>query len=205
MAFLEQRLSDRTEFGAKGGPVNHGRQMIRTASGRLRQVFTWSEPLHTYTVSHGVLDQAQMEELRSFWYVVNFTPYEGFRFRDWTDYQATQDNSRCTLISGSDYQLQRIYKVGSIEFVRKIQKPASGAVVYRTRSSVVSAATASVDTTTGIATISSHVSGDTYTWVGEFDIPVTFSDQEWVSELLAATQQSQLTDSPEINLEEILL
>ena len=33
----------------------------------------------------------------------------------------------------------------------------------------------SIDTATGIATISGHVSGDTYNWAGEFDVPVTFS------------------------------
>jgi uncharacterized protein (TIGR02217 family) len=205
MAFLEQRLSQRIERGASGGPVNRGRQMVRSAGGRMRQVFTWPEPLHTYTVSHGVLGQSQLEELRSLWYVVNFTPYEGFRFRDWSDYRATQANSRLTLISGATYQLQRVYRFASVEFVRKIQKPVTGAVVYRLRSSVTTVATASVDTTTGIATITGHVAGDTYTWAGEFDVPVTFSDDAWLQQLEAMNTDGAVATMPAVNLEEIVL
>lgn len=205
MAFLEQRLSQRIERGASGGPVNRGRQMVRSAGGRLRQVFTWPEPLHSYTISHGVLGQTQLEEMRALWYVVNFTPYEGFRFRDWSDYRATQQNSRCTLISGSDYQLQRVYSFAGVEFLRRIQKPVTGPVIYRTRTGVVSTATATVDTATGIATISGHTAGDTYTWAGEFDVPVTFTDDAWVQQLEAMNADGAIATMPTINVEEIAL
>lgn len=205
MAFLEQRLSQRIERGATGGPVNRGRQMVRTTSGRLRQVFTWPEPLHTYTVSHGIRGQADLEELRGLWYVVNFTPYEGFRFRDWSDYRATQANSRCALITGSTYQLQRVYTFVGLEFIRRIQKPVTGATVYRTRSAVVTTATASIDTATGIATISGHTTGDTYTWTGEFDVPVTFTDDAWIQQLETLAGDGIVATMPSINMEEIVL
>ncbi len=205
MAFLEQRLSQRIERGASGGPVNRGRQMVRTAGGRLRQVFTWPEPLHTYTVSHGILGQAQLEELRALWYVVNFTPYEGFRFRDWSDYRATQANSRCTLITGSTYQLQRVYTFQGLQFVRRIQKPVDGVAIYRTRATVTSTATATIDTATGIATISGHVAGDTYTWAGECEVPVTFTDDAWVQQIEAMNIDGAVASMPTINVEEIVL
>lgn len=179
--------------------------MVRTTDGRLRQIFTWPEPLRTYTVSHGVLGQADHEELLALWYVVNFTPYTGFRFRDWADYRATQANSRLTLITGSTYQLQRVYTFAGIEFVRRIQKPTAGAVIYRTRTAVVTEATASVDTTTGIATITGHTAGDTYTWAGDFDLPVTFSGDEWVQQIEAMTGDGALATMPTVSLEEILL
>lgn len=205
MAFLEQRLSPRIERGASGGPVNRGRQMVRTAGGRLRQVFTWPEPLHTYTISHGVLGQAALEELRALWYIVNFTPYEGFRFRDWTDYRATPDNSRCSLLSGSSFQLQRVYRFAGVEFVRHIQKPVAGAVIYRTRAGAVSTATATVSVSTGIATISGHLAGDTYTWAGEFDVPVTFTGDEWVQQIESMVAEGAVATMPSVALEEILL
>jgi len=205
MAFLEQRLSQRIERGASGGPVNRGRQMVRSAGGRLRQVFTWPEPLHTYTISHGVLGPAGLEEMRALWYLVNFTPYEGFRFRDWADYRATQQNSRLTLVSGSDFQLQRVYTFQGLQFVRRIQKPVAGVVVYRTRGGVVTTATATVDTTTGIAAISGHTAGDTYAWAGEFDVPVTFSDDAWVQQLESMTVDGAVASMPTINVEEVLL
>ncbi len=205
MAFLEQRLSERIERGATGGPVNRGRRMSRTASGRMKQVFSWAAPLHEYTISHGILDGARREQLLSMWYVVMFTPYEGFRFRDWMDYQATQENSRCTLITGSTYQLQRVYSVYGLEYVRAVTKPVAGAVVYRTRSGVVSTATATIDTTTGIATITGHLAGDTYTWAGQFDVPVTFSGDEWVQGLESLPAGGAVVSTPQIKLEEVRL
>lgn len=205
MAFLEQRLSQRIERGATGGPVNRGRKMVRTDGGKLVQVFTWAEPLRQYTVSHGVLGQADREQLRNLWYVVNFTPYQGFRFRDLADYVATQANSRLALISGSDYQLQRVYAFAGIEFIRKITKPVAGAVIYRLRSGATTTAAATLDTATGAASISGHVAGDTYTWAGQFDVPVTFTDDSWVEQLETIGSDGAIATMPMVKLEEVLL
>jgi hypothetical protein len=79
-------------------------------------------------------------------------------------------------ITGSTWQINRVYSIGSRSFVRPILKIADSpaAVIYRNRASVISVATSSVATSTGIATISGHVGGDTYTCVGQFDVPVRF-------------------------------
>lgn len=204
MAFLEQRLDPRIERGATGGPTNDGRMFVRTPN-RTRQVFTQQAPLHRYEVGHGLRDQAGLDALLSLWYVVHFTPYEGFRFRDWSDYRATQANSTLTLISGSTWQLHRVYTFASIQFLRTIRKPVAGVAIWRTRAGLVSAASASVDTATGIATISGHAAGDTYTWSGEFDVPVTFTSNEWTQQLEAMNGQGALASMPMIQLEEIQL
>lgn len=205
MAFLEERMDYRIERGASGGPVNRGRVKVRTMSGKLRQVFGWSLPLHEYDVTHGLRGAADIEALRALWYVVNFAPYEGFRFRDWADFRATQANSTLTLISGDQWQMQRVYAFAGLQFLRPIQKPATGAVVYRTRSGVTSDAAATVATTTGIATISGHVSGDTYTWAGTYDVPVTFADDAWVQRVEAMAADGAIADMPTVKLEEIRL
>ena len=178
-------MDTRIERGAQGGPVNRGREKVYVGNGRLSQSFAWSAPLQEWDVSHGVRSLAEFESLRALWYVVMFTPYSGFRFRDWSDYRATQANSRLTLITGATYQMQRLYTFGGSTFARDITKPCTSpaAVVYRTRSGSTTVATATIDTTTGIATISGHVAGDTYTWAGEFDIPVTFADATFPSTL----------------------
>lgn len=205
MAFLEQRISTRVERGATGGPTNRGRTMVRSAGGRLRQVFTWTTPLHEYEIHHGLLMPVQHEELRALWYVVNFTPYEGFRFRDWMDYQADYANSSLVFVSGSQWQLQRLYTVASVSFARKISKPVAGVVIQRNRSGVLSTATATVDTATGLATISGHVSGDTYSWQGSFDVPVTFTDDGWLSQAETLGQDGAIVVPPTVKLEEIRL
>lgn len=205
MAFLEQRLDARIEQGASGGPTVPGRTKSYTPSGKLQQGFSASAPIHRFDVSHGMRNNADHQLVLDTFYVVMFTPYTGFRFRYWADYRATQANSRLVLISGSDYQLQRVHSFGGVNVYRSIYKPVSATVVvYRTRVSVVTTATATIDYTTGIATISGHSSGDTYTWTGEFDIPVTFSDDEWVSQL-QATLTNIAVIPPSIRLEEIRL
>lgn len=204
MAFLEQRLDARIEQGASGGPSVPGRTKTYLPSGKLRQNFLASAPIHHFDVSHGMRSNADHQAVLDTFYVVMFTPYEGFRFRYWADYKLTALNSRCTLISGSTYQLQRVHSFGGVEVLRPIYKPTSGVVITRTRSGVTSTATATVDTTTGIATISGHVSGDTYTPAGEFDIPVTFTDDAWVSQLQATITNVSIIP-PVIKLEEIQL
>lgn len=204
MPFLEQRLNTRIEQGASGGPTVPGRTKSYTASGKLRQNFVASAPIHKFDISHGLRQQADYQTVLDIWYVVNFTPYDGFRFRDWRDYRATAANSRLTLISGSNYQLQRVHTYGGISVLRNIFKPVAGVVITRNRSGSFSTATATVDTTTGVAAITGHVAGDTYTWTGEFDLPVTFSSDEWVSTLDGAAP-NLLVVNQSIPLEEIRL
>lgn len=199
MAFLEQQLPPRISKGAQGGPLWSTQVSINSGGARSANQL-WSAPLHRYNVAHSVRDNETFELLRAFFYIAAGRA-NGFRFKDWTDFQATQANSRLTNITGSTWQLQRVYAYGASEFLRDIVKPLAGAVVYRTRSGVVSVAAASVSTTTGIATISGHVAGDTYTWVGEFDVPVAFVDDK--ANWAALGTNLMLMEWPEIMLEEI--
>jgi hypothetical protein len=92
-----------------------------------------------------------------------------------------------------------------LEVLRIIQKPVAGSVtVFRTRSGVVTTATTVTDPTTGLVAVTGHIAGDTYTWTGEFDVPVTFTDDEWMSAMEVNTDNLHL-DSSSIKLEEILL
>jgi uncharacterized protein (TIGR02217 family) len=203
MAFLEERIDPGITVGATGGPTNIGRTKVYLPNGRLQQNFAASMPVHKYDVSHGIRTSADYDAIIAMFYVVNFTPYEGFRFKDWRDFKATQANSALTLITGSTWQLERVYRVALLTFHRKIRKPvASTVVVYRTRSAVVSTASATIDYTTGIATVSGHVGGDTYTWTGEFDVPVTFTDDEWMADLESGPPNTFVTPHS-IKLEEL--
>jgi uncharacterized protein (TIGR02217 family) len=182
MAFLEQRISAKITEESEGGPTQPSRGMAYTAGGKLKQSYSALMPIHRYEVSHGVRTRADYQTVLDLFYIVMFTPYEGFRFKDWGDYQLTQANSRLTLISGSNYQINRVHTFGAVDFIRPIYKPVDGTIVVkRNRSSVISTATATVTATTGVAAITGHVEGDTYTCEGEFDVPVTFSANEWTA------------------------
>lgn len=200
LAFLEQRLDAKITQGATGGPTVPGRIKRYTGSGRLSQNFSAAAPIHRYDVSHGLRSAADYQTVLDLWYVVMFTPYSGFRFKDWRDFQATRSNTKLTLISGNTWQLQRRHVAGSVEFLRDIVKPCASPaiIVYDAGGTPL---TASVDSETGIAT----VTGTPATWTGEFDVPVTFSDDDWVSSSLEVNTQNLHIMSASIKLEEIRL
>lgn len=198
MAFLEARINSRIERGAQGGPTNRGRVKVYTVGGNLRQQFGWTRPLSEWDISHGMKTPADAEELLALWHVVNFTPFIGFRFRDWSDYRATAANSALRLISGTTFQLQRAYTFASQTFKRDIVKP-DPAVAIQVLDAGGTALTATVDYTTGQVVVAS---GTPATWVGFFDVPVTFADNEWVTQL-EASAAGPLIVTPTIKLEEL--
>jgi uncharacterized protein (TIGR02217 family) len=204
LPFLENRIDPKITQGAQGGPYVVGRTKRYGASGSLTQNFIASMPMHRYDLSHGVRSREDFQSVLDAFYVVMFTPYAGLRYKDWRDFKATQANSKLTLITGATYQLQRKHLFGGVTVLRDIKKPVTGTVVvYRTRSGSVTTATASIDYTTGIATISDHAGGDSYAWAGEFDVPVTFTDDEWTASLEIANDATAWMTSGAIKLEEI--
>lgn len=205
LPFLEASIDGDVSRGMQSTPTVPGRVKRYTPAGRLTQNYTAALPITRYELSHGVRLGAQYRELHDLFYVVHFTPFAGFRLRDWADYELTEANSRLVFVSGSDWQIHRVHAFGGFEFLRPIYKPAAGVAIWRTRSAIVSAATATVDTTTGLATISGHVEGDTYTAEGEFDMPVTFTDDEWGAEIVTSRVNDEVVIAGQIKLEEIRL
>jgi uncharacterized protein (TIGR02217 family) len=205
MAFLETpRFPVEISFGAVGGPV-WSTTIVKTMGGARSTNRNWEFPLHRYNISQAIRTNEDFEAVRSFFFNV-YGMADSFRFKDYADFRANQLNSRLTLITGATYQLERIYVTGARTLARPIYKPLSGGIVYRTRASVVTTATASIDTTTGIATISGHVGGDTYTWSGEFDVPVSFSTDQMEAQIQNRHPNGEyLINWPSIELEEVRL
>lgn len=201
MAFFEERFPEYISLGAEGGPRFITSKAYMQGGQRISNREA-THPLHEYSIAHPVKDRADFEALRAFFYVVGGDA-DAFRFKDWADFRATQANSSLSLISSNVYQLNRLYTYGSRTYVRPIYKPVASIAMYRTRSGVTTLATAdaSVNYTTGRVTVSNHVSGDTYTWVGEFDVPVAFKDPGAMWRLLGT--QDELIEWPSIELEEI--
>ena len=198
MAFLEQRIDERIERQATGGPTNRGRVKIYTGSGKLQQGFYWSAPLHEFNISLGIREELSADKIKSLWYVVNFTPYEGFRFRWWRDYIATATNTAVENTTGTEYQLQRKHTFGGVDFLRNIYKPNSDVAVFEANGTPC---TFTTDTTTGIVDVSS---GTPAYWTGTFDFPVTFRDGDFI-ETLDGNIGNLAISPPNIVLEEIRL
>lgn len=206
MSFFEQQMSPDLSYGARGGPVWNTSRAYAINGRRLANK-NWSAPLHRYDVSHCVKTETDFNEIRNFFYVVSGA-FDGFRFKDWQDYRAETSETNLTLISGSTWQMNKLYALGSRTYTRAIQKPVSGAQIFRTRASVttnITGSDATVATATGIVTIANHVGGDTYTWSGEFDVPVAFVSDEFMPEIINKSGEEFLIASGQIMLEEIRL
>jgi uncharacterized protein (TIGR02217 family) len=199
VTFLEARISDAIMRGSRGGPTGR-RIKSYVPNGRLVQIPQYSRPLQRYDISYGIRTYEDFEEIRNAYYVVMFTPYEGLRVKDWNDYIATLEKTHVVNLGGGAYQLCRRYSFGGVNFDRVISKPNADAVL---RTSGGTALTATISTTTGIAT---GVSGGTPAgWTGTFDVPVTFEDDTLENIEWDGTIDLPLQSLPSIKLEELRL
>jgi uncharacterized protein (TIGR02217 family) len=174
--FYEFQLDPRLSFGYKGGPMWNTQKVI-TIGGQRFVNKNWSAPLHRFDFSHSIKTMADFAIVRNLFMVVSGA-FDGFRFKDWHDFKVVRSESALTLVSGSDYQLGKNYVAGSRTFTRTITKPVTGSVtIYDAGGSPL---VASIDTTTGIAT----VSGTPDSWAGAFDVPVAFEKDEFDPEII---------------------
>jgi uncharacterized protein (TIGR02217 family) len=202
MSFFEQRLPERFSFGAKGGPA-FSTEVVKTAGGQRYANKNWTMPLHMYDVSANVKTQTDFESIRAFFYNVS-GQFDGFRFKDWADYQATSQ-PLTAIVTGSTYQMTRAYIFGTRTFSRPIYKPNAGASFTRTRSGVTSSISPSYSTTTGVVTVTGHVAGDTYAWSGEFDVPVAFTSDLCEASIDDKSAGQFVISWPDIQVQEIRL
>jgi uncharacterized protein (TIGR02217 family) len=201
--FLDLRLNEFITQNARGGPM-FSTSVTKTSSGHEIRARNWDYPLHTYNVGHGIKTPEDFEEVRAAFYNV-YGQADAFRFKDWADFTATELNSVLVFVSGSTWQLNRKYTFGTRTFQRKVTRPCTSpaVVVRRTRASVVTTAGATVNYSTGTVVISGHVAGDTYTWIGQFDLPARFAlDKADWSALLVHRAYASWPDIPIVEIRE---
>ena len=85
--FLEVQFPARISVEAEGGP-GYATSVVVGAGGREARNSQWAAERHAWTVGHVPKLPAEWEPLRAFFRLVRGKG-SGFRFKDWTDYQAT--------------------------------------------------------------------------------------------------------------------
>jgi uncharacterized protein (TIGR02217 family) len=199
MAFLDVLFPTRISINAQARPLF----LTSKAWVGRRRVVNLQEPfpLQQYQIDAPVRSAKDFEALRSFFYVVR-GDRDGFRFKDWTDYLLTQQNSRLVRVSAGLFQVHRVYAVGASEMLRPLSRPVAGMRFWRTRASVVTEVTgsATLNTSTGRVTISGDDPADTYTASGQFHVPVAFKDPQPTWRFVSGREMQ--TDWPSIELEE---
>lgn len=173
MAFEEVRFPTDISYGSSGGP-EYSTDIVEIASGFEQRNSNWQQARARYNVAHGVKTKAQLDALIAF-FRARKGRANGFRFKDWSDYQAT--NSAIGTGDGSTqtFQLAKAYISGSTTETRHIRKPVSGTITVYVNGTAQTSGV-SVDTTTGVCTFTSPpVNAATITADFEFDVPVRFN------------------------------
>lgn len=200
MAFYEQLFPTGISSNMRGGPRFQGAMEATTIGGQRYTNLMDPHPLHLYTFAKPAKMAVRFETLRAFFWAVR--GIDGFRFKDESDHDLTQDNSSLSLISGTTWQLNRLYVSPGRTAVRPLYKPVAGLQIFRDRSGVVEniTGTSVIDFTTGRVEITGHVALDTYSAEGEFHVPVAFTDPEAIFNWIGGT--SSLTEWPDISVRE---
>jgi uncharacterized protein (TIGR02217 family) len=174
MTFIETpRFPDSISEGASGGPTFKS-TVFETNTGLEQRRSAWTRAKHKYDFSLGIRDMADMDTVREFFVGIRGRK-NSFRFKDWNDFELTNENIGTGDGSETEFQITKTYTTGSLTYVRTIKKPVVGISVFV--DSVLQTITTdyTIDTTTGIITFVAPP-GNTLavTVTGEFDVPVRF-------------------------------
>ncbi len=117
-AFDDVRLPENIEVGADGGPT-FSTGVITMANGQEQRVQNWSVSRNAYTVGYGI-SESDWPAVLAFFYARRGRA-RGFRFKDWTDYVASDQ------LVGNDLSLTKTYidPVG-LTYVRGITRVVPG-------------------------------------------------------------------------------
>lgn len=159
MSFFEERFPECVKFGVTGGP-RFSTSRVDAQNGFSSKQRNWQYPLQEWQAADGIKKEADFEKVRAFFYNV-YGAFDGFRFKDWSDFRAKEGTGAILTLPGGGKQLARAYTYGARTFVRPISKPVAGTVTIT--------GGGTLDYTTGIVT-----GGTPSGWVGEFDVPVEF-------------------------------
>ena len=176
MAFHDTRFPDEISYGASGGP-EFQTSVVTVKSGQESRNQNWSQSRIRWDISTAIRDRSDVNQLIAF-----FRNREGrahsFRFKDWTDFSAVQQNIGTGNGVLTAFQLRKVYNDGLLTKTRNITKPVNGTVrIYLNTVEQFSGWT--VNFTTGIVTFTvAPGAGVVITATYEFDMPARFDTDQ---------------------------
>jgi len=185
MTFPAYRLPPDVEVGMRGGPTF--RNIIQESiSGTEQRVQVWAKCRGEWDISYTIMDLD--DTAGTFRAVIAlFRAHRGnllpFPFKDWTDYQLTDELIGVGDGSGTSFQVIKTYDPseillntpGSLTYVREIYLPANDVVVKVDGVTKVITTDYTIGPTGIIAFVSAPASTKPVTVSGEFDVPVRFN------------------------------
>src|SRR3569832_381396 len=133
LSFLEERIDLGIDYGAVGGP-EFNTSVVIVDSGYEQRNINWSQERNSWELGERALKKSELIYMHNFFRRVRGRAV-GFRYKDWADYHVTAANN---------------------VYTRDIKKPVSGTLSFKRNGSTLAGVT--VDTTTGIATLTADSS-----------------------------------------------
>ena len=170
--FHEVQFPPKIAYGASGGP-EFNTSITTTQGGFEQRNVNWQKARGRWDVSTGIKNKTDMDAVQAF-FRARFGKAYGFRFKDWSDFQAVGQNIGTGNGVLTAFQLTKTYVSGSNTYVREIKKPVTGTVkIYL--NSVLQSSGFTVDHTTGVVTFTVAPGvGVAVTADCDFDVPVRF-------------------------------
>lgn len=181
-AFSEERFPDDWTWFASGGP-KFKTHITAGDSDYESRISVGDLGLRRYSLSRQLHSQDEVDQFMAFWQLRR-GPYEGFRLKDWRDFNASAQNLGTGNGTQTTFQLRKLYSnTDSItgatsQLYREIRKPVPGSVVVYLNG-VVQSSGFSIDVTTGLISFTvAPANGVVVTADFSFDVPVRFVNDE---------------------------
>lgn len=185
MAFHDVRLPDEIERGASGGP-EFTTTIIGMSSGREQRNIDWEEVRSSWELSYGVQDKLDFDAVKAFFYARRGRGY-GFRFKDWGDFELTDEPIGLGDGVENDFQIVKTYESGGpLPYIRVITRPVQSSL--KVKIDGVETGSWSLQPSGVIRLSSPLTSSAVLTVSGEFDVPVRFDTDKF--QLILETSQA---------------
>lgn len=205
------RLPENIEKGSGFGPSF--RNVIQEAiSGNEQRFAQWTKCRGVGDLSYGLLRSddpvGDFAVILALWRA-HFGSLHPFRFKDWSDYQATDELFNLGDGSEVDFQLVKTYDPsqlllntpGTLFYVRSITLPVLSTVVITVADVVQTVTTDYTISESGVVTFTSPPGvNEELVWSGEFDVPVRFDTDH----LPVVMNESDLTNIRAIPIKEVI-
>lgn len=174
MSFLEIRFPESIAFNSSS-ILEFNTTIIKAKNGYEQRNINWNSNKMKFNIINGIKTKTELDELITFFRNVKGAGY-GFRFKDFTDYQA--ENQYIGVGNGEtkEFQLIKAYRVSdNIVYYRKITKPVISTV--RVFINDIESKDFNIDLTTGLITLNTAPEiNSTIKASFEFDVPVRFEN-----------------------------
>jgi uncharacterized protein (TIGR02217 family) len=169
MSFDDTLIFPQTiSFGATGGP-SWLTEITGTGAGLESRNQPNSQQVCKFDVGHAARRQELFTDVAKFYWVARGR-LNGFRFKDWTDYNASDNHGVGIFyqLTTTTFQAYKRYTFGSTTYDRKITKLIEAPTI-------TGGSSPSMNLNTGVCTVSG---GTPSAWVGTFHVPCRFDIDE---------------------------